>query len=144
MDDPDVVIRRDIEADGLADYPMIWKWLRPKGVNFKVRRGHTGGLHFGFLAEHCGSDSESGGECDDRGTHIQITLHLLKNLPTDFQNNLAFSDNLEPSLRERTFAKKTTAQNDTPAFGTSTTIHDVYGIVNWLNAISLAAAARVR
>src|SRR5204863_9061828 len=43
MDDPDVILRIDRYANGLAEDPVVRQRLRPQRVDFKPRRHDTGG-----------------------------------------------------------------------------------------------------
>jgi hypothetical protein len=75
MDDPDVVMRVHIKADGLADDPVIRQRPGPQRIYFKPWGHNAGSLHAGSFADNRGTKSERGGECEYRGTHVDITFH---------------------------------------------------------------------
>jgi hypothetical protein len=76
MDNPDVVVRIDRDADGLAKQPVVRQRLGPHRVDFEPRRlGSTGGMYDGALLEQGRSDSESDKHSGERDTDTEITFH---------------------------------------------------------------------
>jgi hypothetical protein len=47
MDDPDVIVCVDGDADGLAENPVIGERLWPSEIDFEVRRKDRGGVRGG-------------------------------------------------------------------------------------------------
>ena len=61
MNDPDVVLTIDRNANGLAEDPMIGERLGPHGIDFKSWRLNRGGLDGGlFIKQRC--RNSQGGE----------------------------------------------------------------------------------
>ena len=59
MDDPDVVVRVDPDADRGAEHPVIGERLRPERVDFESRRQDgAAALGVGRVLEHGLADSE--------------------------------------------------------------------------------------
>ena len=50
MNDPDVIVRIDGQADGLADDPMIRQRLGPERIHFEPGRHHGAGMNDASLA----------------------------------------------------------------------------------------------
>jgi hypothetical protein len=59
MDDPDVIVCVDGDADGLPENPVIGKRLGPSEIDFEARRSDRGGVR--------------GGE--EGGTSEQVEMH---------------------------------------------------------------------
>ena len=84
MDDPDVIVRIDPHADGLAEHPVIGQRLRPQRIDFEARRLHAGlRLRGGRFVEHRLGDGKSR-ECRSKSTGeqeipsaLQIVHHRL-------------------------------------------------------------------
>ena len=66
MDDPDVVLLVDPDADGPAEQPVVGQRLRPQRIDLEHRRGDTRALRLGLALQHRLADAE---RHDGRGEH---------------------------------------------------------------------------
>ena len=76
VNDPDVILGVDRNADGHAQQPMIRQRLRPHGIDFKTRRLYARGFHGGALFEHRGTDAERDEERGKSEPDIEIAFHI--------------------------------------------------------------------
>jgi len=58
VNDPDMIVGIDKDADGLSEHPMIGHRLRPHRIDFEARRLHCGLRGGGCLVEHRLADAE--------------------------------------------------------------------------------------
>ena len=88
MDDPEVILRVDAEADRLAHDPMIGQRLGPHRIDFELRRGdHVLRLR----VERALADAERDERDHERGANQKITsaIHLRTHFCTRFPSNVS-------------------------------------------------------
>jgi len=76
MNDPDVILRVDRDANGLAHDPVIGQRLGPQGIDLKARRHDTGGVNDSPFFEQGGPGGEQADDCDQTSTYEQIAFHV--------------------------------------------------------------------
>src|SRR3954468_1939690 len=77
MDDPDVILRVDGDADRLAKNPLVWQRLRPQRIDFESWRLYAadGGFHRGAVIERRGPPAEPGEHRDESCSHTHLSRH---------------------------------------------------------------------
>src|SRR5262245_10857414 len=85
MNDPDVILRIDRHADGLAKNPVVRQRLRPKRIDFEARSHFTCGLYRNALLQYEAGYNKRGEHYQKGRTDVKITLHavLLNGLRND-------------------------------------------------------------
>jgi hypothetical protein len=99
MNDPNVILRIDCNADGLPETPSIRHRLWPERIDFKTRCPIGGGLHGGSFFEH-GRRLEQCHQKREQGrTDRELTSHgAPPNVKTAFYAESEFRDARDLSL----------------------------------------------
>src|SRR5580658_8532215 len=95
MDDPDVVLSIDRNADRVADDPMVRQRLGPHRIHFKPRRLNCPALVRSLLAQHNGTDSEDHEGGAKGRANAQIDLHGLSLL----RERISYGDSAHETCR---------------------------------------------
>ena len=69
MDDPDIVLGVDRDADGHAEQPLVGQRLRPQRIDLEDRRFHHRALRDRRVLQHRHADAE---RRDARGRHQPV------------------------------------------------------------------------
>jgi hypothetical protein len=70
-----VVLRVHGDTHGGTDDPMVGKGLRPKWVDFKLRRFNAGGFNGSPFLEKQGSDAEHREKREEASAYINSSVH---------------------------------------------------------------------